>query len=94
MNNGTPPRAHGRRQGAGAPDAPSSGPHAEIALIAPSATAEEAAAIVAALERFMRATAPPPAAGAPVLEGWQRAAMLEAVEREDDPDVPHPWINT
>jgi len=82
-----------RRDGAAGASARTGGAW-QLELIAPSASPEEAAAIVAALERFMRATAPPPAAGAPVLEGWQRAAMLEAVEREDDPDVPHPWINT
>ncbi len=48
-----------------------------------SASAEEAAAIVAAIERFMRATAPPlaePAGGAP--DGWRRAALLEGISRE------------
>ena len=33
----------------------------QLQLIAPTASPEEAAAIVAALERFMRATAPAPA---------------------------------
>ena len=63
-------------------------------LIAPSASAEEAAAIVAALERFMRTTA---AAASPVAEGaeeWRHAAVLEGVEREQRGDVPDPWINT
>jgi hypothetical protein len=65
-----------------------------LQLIAPSATPEEAAAVVAALERFLRATAPPPATSRLRSDGWQRAAMLEAVERDSEADVSHPWINT
>lgn len=52
-------------------------PHLE--LIAPSASPAEAAAIVAALERFMRDTAPPPAAAEPHEDGWTRAARREGV---------------
>ncbi len=65
-----------------------------LQLIAPSASPEEAAAIVAALERFMRATAAPagPATSAP--DGWRRAAVLEGVSREPHADLPDPWINT
>jgi hypothetical protein len=64
-------------------------------VIPAGASPEEAAAIVVALERFMRATAPAPSASAAEApEGWQRTAMLEAVMREDDSDLPHPWINT
>ncbi len=53
-----------------------------LELIAPGASDAEAAAIVAALERFMRETAPVPA---PVEEGpnpWFRAGLLESLERE------------
>jgi hypothetical protein len=59
-----------------------------------SASPEEAAAIVAALERFMRATAPAaaPPAGGP--ETWQRAAVLEGVARDQGRDASDPWINT
>ena len=63
------------------------------APISPAPTAEEAAAIVAAIERFMRATAPrgrPPALEDP----WRRAAILEGVERELGGDALDPWINT
>ncbi|HTD07569.1 MAG TPA: hypothetical protein VK680_01645 [Solirubrobacteraceae bacterium] len=54
------------------------------------ATLEEAAAIVAAIERFMRASAPtrsqPPNGDLP--EGWQRAALLEGTSRTShDEDV-------
>jgi hypothetical protein len=59
-----------------------------------SASAEEAAAIVAALERFMRSTAPPPAPAAEDPGAWQRAAILEGVERECHADLFDPWINT
>jgi hypothetical protein len=65
-----------------------------LQLIAPSASPEEAAAVVAALERFMRATAPPPTAPQERSDPWQRAAILEGVERESRGDVSDPWINT
>jgi hypothetical protein len=66
----------------------------QLKLIAPSASPEEAAAVVAALERFMRATAPAAAAPAEPADEWQRAALIEGVERESDGDLPDPWINT
>jgi hypothetical protein len=59
------------------------------------ASDEEAAAIVAALERFMRATAPAvtvPAVTATDL--WQRAAVQEGLRRAERHDLPDPWINT
>jgi hypothetical protein len=61
----------------------------KLTIVAPSASAEEAAAVVAALERFMRETAPRPAL--PVVERnpWQRAALHEGVNRA--PEVPAPW---
>jgi hypothetical protein len=68
--------------------------HGRLQLIAPSASADEAAAIVAALERFMRATAPAPAPPREASDPWLRAAILEGVTREEDWDVRHPWINT
>jgi hypothetical protein len=71
---------------------PNRRPHFE--LIAPSASAEEAAALVAALERFMRATAPAAAPAAEELSGWVRAARVEGVSRESETDLPDPWINT
>jgi hypothetical protein len=59
-----------------------------------AASPEEAAAVVAALERFMRATAPAPAAPRQDSDPWQRAAILEGVERESEGDLLDPWINT
>jgi hypothetical protein len=47
-----------------------------------SATPEEAAAVIAAIERFLRDTAPPPAPPTEVENPWVRASRLEAVERE------------
>jgi hypothetical protein len=65
-----------------------------VELVAPSASPAQAAAIVAALERFIRATAPPSEAPAQGSGDWQQTAMLEAVTREDQSGLPHPWINT
>jgi hypothetical protein len=47
-----------------------------------SATPEEAAAVMAAVEQFMRDTAPPPAPEPERPSPWARAALLEGVERE------------
>jgi hypothetical protein len=59
----------------------------KLSIVAPSATPEEAAAVVAALERFMRETAPRPAAPAPGRNPWQLAALREGVTRAP---VEHP----
>lgn len=51
----------------------------KLRIVAPAASDEEAAAVVAALERFMRDTAPPLApAPAPARSAWARASLLEA----------------
>ncbi len=69
-------------------------PHSEPS-ISGEASAEEAAAIAAALERFLHETAAVQAgSGERLSDPWRRAAMLEGVSREDHADVPHPWINT
>ena len=57
----------------------------QLRIVAPSASPEEAAAVVAALERFMRDTAPlrappPPAPSS----AWARAALLEATGNSPD----------
>jgi hypothetical protein len=63
----------------------------KLRIVAPSASPEEAAAIVAALERFMRETAPKPAPVAPGPPAWTRASLLEATgHAPDDP----PWHRT
>lgn len=65
----------------------------ELLGMASTATPAEAAAIVAALERFVRDTARPGQSPATAVDPWQRAALLEGVSRESDPDVPDSWIN-
>jgi hypothetical protein len=47
-----------------------------------SASAEEAAAVIAAIERFLRDTAPPVAAEPAGPSPWVRTALLEGVDRE------------
>jgi hypothetical protein len=64
-----------------------------LQLIPPSASPEEAAAIVAALERFLRDTAPA-VSPQPAPDPWHRAAILEGVSTEDQGDSGNPWINT
>jgi hypothetical protein len=59
------------------------------AVVAPAASPEEAAAVVAALERFMRETAPTPAPAPPPASGWLAAARAEAVERGA---LREPWL--
>jgi hypothetical protein len=62
--------------------------HPRLRLTAAGASPEEAAAIVAALERFMRATAPPRAAsGGDAPDGWRRTALLEGVSRTPAADA-------
>jgi hypothetical protein len=65
----------------------------KLELIAPAASPEEAAAVVAALERFMRATAPAHAPAKELMDPWQRAAFTEAVARQEPSDTYDPWIN-
>jgi hypothetical protein len=60
-----------------------------LQIVAPSASPEEAAAVVAALERFLRETTPVVVAEPPRMSPWQRAALLEGVGRE--PSEPSPW---
>jgi hypothetical protein len=59
----------------------------QLRIVAPAASPEEAAAVVAALERFMRETAPTPAPAPPPVSGWVRAARREAVERGPRPGL-------
>ena len=60
-----------------------------LELVGSTASPEEAAAVIAAVERFLRDTAPPPAPVATRQDPWLRAARLEATGRE--PDAPSPW---
>ena len=53
------------------------------------ASPEEAAAIAAAIEQFMRDTAPPPAAPGARMSPWLRAGLFAGTGR--DPAGPSPW---
>jgi len=61
---------------------------ARLELHGSAASPEEAAAVVAAIEQFLRDTAPPPAPAEEPQSPWIRAAHIEAVERE--PGL-NPW---
>jgi hypothetical protein len=61
----------------------------KLSIVAPNVSADEAAAVVAAVERFMRETAPVPAPPAPRRNPWQVAALSEGVARH--PVDPLPW---
>jgi hypothetical protein len=54
----------------------------KIEIVQTSASPEEAAAVAAAIEQFMRSTAPPAAPAEPQPSPWARTALLEGVERE------------
>ncbi|MDQ6841890.1 MAG: hypothetical protein M3025_05635, partial [Actinomycetota bacterium] len=60
-----------------------------MTIVAPGASEEEAAAVVAALERFMRDTAPVPAARDARPSPWVEAARHEGISRA--PESPRPW---
>jgi hypothetical protein len=47
-----------------------------------AATPEEAAAVIAAVERFLRDTTPPPAPAGTPPSPWIRAALREGVNRD------------
>jgi hypothetical protein len=53
-----------------------------LTLQGSSASPEEAAAVIAAVEQFLRDTAPPPAADGPRESPWAVAARREAVDRD------------
>lgn len=62
----------------------------QMRIVAPAATPEETAAIVAALEQFMRDTAPPVAQPPPAAPSpWARAALLEGTGHA--PGERRPW---
>ena len=54
-----------------------------------AATPEEAAAISAAIEQFLRDTAPPPATAGARINPWLRTGLFEA--RQLAPDGHSPW---
>ena len=54
-------------------------PRPRIELVSPAPSKPEAAAIAAAIERFLAETAPAPAAAPASISPWQRAALLEGI---------------
>ena len=58
-------------------------PRPQIQLLTEPASAEQAAAIVAALEQFLAETAPAPAPAKPAESAWRRAALREGVSARD-----------
>jgi hypothetical protein len=68
-------------------------PRPAIELIAPAANPEQAAAIAAALERFLHDTAPVVTAPPERRNSWARAAIAEGVCREGPTawGDPEPW---
>ena len=54
----------------------------QLQLVTPAASPEEAAAVIAAVEQFLRDHTPPPAPVEEPPPGWLQTARYEAVERE------------
>jgi hypothetical protein len=63
-------------------------PRPRIEVRQSAASPEEAAAIAAAIEQFLRDTAPPPSAGE-AIDPWLRAGLFEGVGL--DPESSGPW---
>ncbi len=64
-------------------------PRPRIEMRQSTASPEEAAAIAAAIEQFLRDTAPPPEAQEPSMSPWLRGALFENAGL--DPHGPSPW---
>jgi hypothetical protein len=60
-----------------------------LTLLGTSASPAEAAAVIAAVERFLRDHAPAPAAPEQRTNAWLRAARLEGLGR--GASAPEPW---
>jgi hypothetical protein len=64
----------------------------QLQIVAPNASPEEAAAVAAALEQFMRDTAPVLVAPPARIDRWSRAALLEGVRGTPSLGADaHPW---
>ena len=62
---------------------------AELTIVAPNASPEEAAAVIAAVQRFIRDAAPVPVSAPAARNPWQQTALREGVDRA--PGAPLPW---
>jgi hypothetical protein len=54
----------------------------QLQIVTPPASPQEAAAVIAAVDRFLRDTAPPAPTADSRESAWTRAARREAVDRE------------
>jgi hypothetical protein len=67
----------------------------DLVLLGHSASPEEAAAVIAAVEQFLRDSVPPTAPAPPRRSAWARQALLEGVGLGADAATPwgdpHPW---
>lgn len=63
-------------------------PRPGLRIVAPSASPEEAAAIVAAIERFVRDAAAPAGQPPQPQSAWARAALVEGTRGSLDDDAP------
>jgi hypothetical protein len=61
-----------------------------VGLADTDASPEEAAAVIAAVQRFMRDTAPVPVSAPSPPNPWQQAALREGVDRA--PQAPLAWL--
>jgi hypothetical protein len=67
---------------------------AKLELVTPAASPEQAAAVIAAVERFLRDRAPAAAPPPPAPSAWARASRLEGVREQSGRfpwGDPHPW---
>jgi hypothetical protein len=64
-------------------------PRPRIELTHPSASPAEAAAIAAAIEQFLRDTAPPPQQERAQMNPWLRAGLMEGIGLPADST---PWV--
>jgi hypothetical protein len=62
----------------------------KLTIVAPDASPDEAAAVVAALSQFMRSATPVIVQPAAAPSRWKRAALVEGVSRQ--PDEEPPWV--
>jgi hypothetical protein len=63
-------------------------PRPRIEMRQAAASPEEAAAVVAAIEQFLRDTAPPPSTAPPAMNPWLRAGLFENVGLQLDDRSP------
>ena len=62
----------------------------QLSIVAPGASAEEAAAVIAAVQQFLRDRAPVVASAPPEPSPWLTASLHEGVARQ--PGLSPPWI--